>query len=131
MHKFKTRKEDNWQNYLIKAEQFMETALDAFIKENWNSVGLNTVHAVISANDSMTVYLGGIRSASEKHNDAVELLLELSIDKKEAVEFLKHYSWLIGRKNLVEYESRLFYKKEAEDSIKHAERFLEWAKRKL
>ena len=131
MAKIKTRPENNWQNYLTKAEQFLQSATDAFIKENWNAVGLTTVHAAISANDALTSYLAGVRSTSDKHSDAAELLLEHSENKKEAAEFLKHYSWLISRKNLVEYESRLFYKKEAEEALKHAERFLEWTKNKL
>ena len=131
MKNIKTRPEKQWKNYLLKAGQFFESATDAYAKENWNAVGLNTVHAVISANDALTVYLAGIRSASDKHTDAAELLLRHSRDKKETAEYLKHYSWLISRKNLVEYESRLFYEKEAKDSLLRAERFLDWAKEKL
>jgi len=127
----KTITESNWKNYLIKAEQFYETAHDAYDKENWNAVGLNAVHAAISANDAVTVHFNKIRSASEKHSDAITLLLEVLPKDEQAKEYSKHLAWLIGRKNLVEYESRLFYKKEAEDSLKHAERFLQWVKGKI
>lgn len=129
--KIKTRDEINWKNYLIKAEQFFETAEEAYASENWNAVGLNAVHSAISANDAVTVYMKKIRSISEKHSDAIDLLLSVFNNEKEVKEISAHLYWLLNRKNLVEYESRLFYKKEAEDSIKHAERFLKWVKSRL
>ncbi len=131
MTKIKTVSETNWKNYILKASQFLETSLDAFMKENWNAVGLNTVHAVISANDALTTYYNKVRSASEKHSDSVNLLLLILKNDEEAKKASRHLLWLINRKNLVEYESRLFYKREAEEALKHAERFTEWANRKL
>lgn len=127
----KTKNEIIWKNYLIKADQFFETAREAYGSENWNAVGLNAVHSAISANDAITVYLKKVRSASEKHSDAVDLLLIVFNNEKGAREYSSHLLWLLNRKNLVEYEARLFYKKEAEDSIKHAERFLRWVKNHL
>ena len=75
--RIKLEAETGWKNYLIKAEQFNETARDAFQKGNWNAVGLNAVHAAISANDAITVYFKKLRSVSDKHSDAVNLLLEV------------------------------------------------------
>lgn len=129
--RIKLEAETGWKNYLIKAEQFNETARDAFQKGNWNAVGLNAVHAAISANDAITVYFKKLRSVSDKHSDAVNLLLEVLPKNKEAKNFSKHLMWLINRKNLIEYESRLFYRKEAAEALKHAERFLNWASRML
>ena len=126
--KLKITAESNWKNYLAKAEQFNETARDAYQKENWNAVGLNAVHAAISANDAITVYYKKIRSASENHGDAAGLLLETLSGEKDAKQYAKHLIWLISRKNLIEYESRLFYMKEAEAALKHADRFLMWVK---
>ena len=131
MTNIKTRQERNWKNYLIKAKQFFETARDAYFKENWNAVGLNAVHSAISANDGLTSYYGKVRSTSEKHSDSINLLLEVFKNDKESKKYSRHISWLINRKNLVEYESRLFYRKEAEESLKHSERFLFWANSKL
>ncbi|MDP2737070.1 MAG: HEPN domain-containing protein [bacterium] len=131
MINIKTRQESGWKNYLIKAEQFLETARDAYFKENWNAVGLNAVHSAISVNDALTSYYGKIRSISEKHSDSISLLLEVFKNDEESKSHSKHILWLIGRKNLVEYESRLFFKKEAEESLKHAGRFLSWAKSRL
>ena len=131
MTNLKTREETNWKNYLIKAGQFLETARDAYFKKNWNAVGLNAVHAAISANDALCVYLSKSRSVSEKHSDAVILLLQVFKHGVQAKEYSKHLSWLINRKNLIEYESRLFYKQEAEEALVHAERFIKWAKQEL
>jgi len=132
MPKIKISSEPNssWKNYLIKAEQFLVTARDAYSKENWNVVGLNAVHVAISSNDAITVYYGKVRSTSKKHLDALDLLLFLVKDGEAKINS-KHLAWLINRKNLIEYEYRLFYRSEAEDALKHAERFFTWAKTKL
>jgi len=132
MPKIKTSKESNsnWKNYLIKAKQFLTATLDAYLKESWNAVGLNAVHSVISSNDALTAYYGKIRSASKKHSDAPVLLLSL-LKGGEAEKNSKHLVWLINKKNLIEYEYRLFYRPEAEEALKHAERFFAWAETKL
>ncbi len=131
MPEIKFSPESNWKNYLIKAKQFLETAQGAYLKKNWNAVGLNAIHSAISANDALTIYYGKIRSISKKHSEAVSLLLKILKNEKEAERNSKHLLWLINRKNLVEYESRLFFQSEAEEALKHAERFLNWAKSKL
>jgi hypothetical protein len=129
--RIKTKNETSWNNYWLKAGQFLEAARDSHLKENWNAVGLNTVHATISANDALTVYYKKARSASEKHSDSVGLLLETFNHDSDSRKYSRHLLWLIGRKNLVEYESRLFYKREADEALLHADRFLFWAKNKL
>lgn len=131
MTKIKTVEEKNWKNYFIKAEQFLESGRDAFLKKNWNAVGLNAVHSAISANDALIVYHKNYRSASDKHSDSVNLLLEVFNKDADSKKNSSHLLWLINRKNLVEYESRLFYEKEAIEALKHAERFLLWTKEKL
>lgn len=131
MPEVKISLESNWKNYLIKAKQFLETAQDAYFKKNWNAVGLNTVHSAISANDALTVYYGKIRSVDKKHSEAISLLLKVFKNEKDAERNSKHLLWLINRKNLVEYEARLFFQSEAEEALKHAERFLNWTKSKL
>lgn len=124
----KTTKEDKWNNYRLKSVQFLESARDAMVKGNWNSVGLNAVHAAISINDALTTYLKNIRSVSEKHSDAAYLLIDVLDGSLEAKANSKHLIWLVNRKNVIEYEARLFYQGEAEDALKHAERLLSWAK---
>ena len=67
----------NYRIYLQKAEEFYETMHQAKDGDNWNAVGLNGVHCTISSNDALLVFDAGIRSSSEDHNVAVELLSSL------------------------------------------------------
>ena len=127
----RTVKEINWQNYLFKAKQFKNTADDAYVKRSWNSVGLNAVHSAISANDALVVYHTNLRSTSDNHHDAVNLLIKALNNEDDARSNAKHVSWLINRKNLIEYESRLFYENEANEALKHADRFLTWVAGRL
>lgn len=119
------------KNYLIKAKEFFQTANDAYLRNNWNAVGLNAVHSAISANDALIIYQISKRCVSDKHSDAVKLLLFAFAGNKEAKRQSRHLSWLIAKKNIVEYELRLFQKKEATDALKHAERFLNWINSKI
>lgn len=132
MQKIPSKKQNksDFKNYIIKAEEFLLSAQNALFEEKWNAVGLNSVHAVISANDALCIFYKGQRCTSQKHSDAVKFLTFLS-EEHEFKQKAKHLSWLILRKNLVEYESRLFFQKEAIQSAKHAERFIEWVKIKL
>lgn len=126
--KSKTRsaEKNNYINYIKKAQEFSQTMQSAYEGENWNSVGLEAVHAVISANDALLVFFGGIRSTSPDHMDAVRLLTEI-IDTEKARRNSNHLRRVIAKKNVIEYENRLFTRKEAEGVKLHAERFLSWA----
>jgi len=126
----KTINKSQYKNYLQKANEFFSAMRDAYLNEIWNAVALNAVHAAVSANDAFCTYHYGVRCVSPKHADAVKLLISLSKDE-ETKKNSTHLAWLINRKNLVEYEARLFTAKEAETATKHAERFLRWVKSKL
>ena len=125
--KSKTRVADktSYLNYLKKAQEFFQTMQKAYESGNWNSVGLEAVHCAISANDALLVFFGGIRSISPEHMDAVRLLTEI-IDSEEARKNSTHLRRVVAKKNVIEYENRLFTKKEAEGVKLHAERFLSW-----
>jgi len=114
-----------YKNYLRKATEFYETMQDNLIKGKWNAAALNAIHAGISANDALLVYFHGIRSSSPKHDDAVRLLVSLT-KHPDAEKNAAHLRKLIAMKNIVEYESRLFTRHEAEALSKHAERFFRW-----
>lgn len=132
MVKIKTRTVDKnkYKNYLIKTNQFLSSMRNALAENNWNAVGLNAVHAVISANDALCVYYHGVRCVSEKHADAGKILVSL-FNTKEAKEKSIHLIWLINHKNLVEYDDRLFQEKEAKQAAKHTERFIDWVRNKI
>lgn len=117
----------DYANYLKKAAEFHEIMLEGLSKGKWNAVGLNAIHAGISAADALLVFLHGIRSTSPKHDDIIKLITSL-IPHKEAKDKISHLRNLIGMKNIVEYEVRLIDKGEALSLSKHASRFLEWVR---
>lgn len=117
-------------NYLKKALEFYRSMKDALDNELWNSAGLAAVHAGISANDALLVYFHGIRSTSPDHQDAVNLTLSL-LNREDAKEAVGHLRRLISKKNLIEYEGKVFSMSDAEEVAKHAERFINWVKELL
>lgn len=117
----------DYVNHLKKAAEFHEVMLEGLSKGKWNAVGLNAIHAGISAADALLVFSHGIRSASPKHDDVIKLLTSL-ISHKEIKEKSSHLRNLIYMKNIVEYEVRLIDKGEALSLSKHASRFLEWVR---
>lgn len=116
--------------YLKKAEEFHQTMLQAEKEKRWNAVGLNAVHCAISACDAISVFHLGLRSSSEYHEDAVNLLSSVS-NIPDAGQKSKTLSNILAKKNLVEYEDRDFLENEAKSLIKITTRFFDWVKSKI
>ena len=53
--------------YLKKAQEFLRASESSIKFGDWDAVGLNAVHAAISAADALLVYYGGLRSTGESH----------------------------------------------------------------
>lgn len=122
--KIKTEKieRSKYSAYLKKAQDFFDAMHQAYLSNNWNAAGLAAVHCAISSNDALLVYFRGARSISDNHLDAIELLQGCrEIDGIESM--LSRLRRVIGKKNLIEYEARPFSQTEAEEIIKHTERF--------
>jgi hypothetical protein len=115
--------------YLKKAAEFERSMGDAALREDWNAVGLNAVHAVISAADAMTAFYLGERSVGGSHLDVIALLRQLPLD--DAKERAQQAAQVIHEKNVVEFEDVDFDEKSAARIEKQAVRFLEWARLKL
>lgn len=116
--------------YLKKAKEFYQTMYQAEKTENWNAVGLNGVHCVISLIDAILVKYSGVRSTEKDHMAVVDLLAtSLNID--DISQKSQTARRVIAKKNLVEYEARSFIKSEAIDMIKQVQRFYDWAIDKL
>lgn len=117
----------NHINYLKKAAEFHDAMLDSLSKGKWNAVGLNAIHAGISAADALLVFSKGVRSTSPKHDDVIKLISS-SITHRNSAPNIVHLRGLVYMKNIVEYEVRLIDKNEAILLSKHASRFLEWVR---
>lgn len=120
----------DYSNYLKKSAEFHETMQECLSRGKWNAVGLNAIHAGISAADALLVFFHGMRSTSPKHDDIIKLVISL-ISHRDTQSNVSHLRNLIGMKNIVEYEVRLMDKQEALLLSKHATRFLEWVKSML
>ena len=112
--------------YLKKAAEFLASMRQALEAGRWNAVGLNAVHAAISACDAVLVYHTEERSASQDHEAAAYLLASLTKipDVKQKAEALRR---IVEHKNLIAYEDRSFSAHEAAEIAKLTERFLRWA----
>ena len=118
------------KNYLNKARQFstaMHTAIDV---GDWDAAGLNAVHCGLSSNDALLVAMHGVRSSSPSHADSIRLLDSL-VEVKGVKSASTQLQRLIAKKNLIEYEERLFKESEAREAVKNADRFLAWATKAL
>lgn len=113
--------------YLKKAQDFYRAMRRSMDEANWNSAGLEAVHCAISATDALLAHVGGIRSTSQDHSDAVQLLIA-TVGTPEAASNSKHFLRIIEMKNLIEYEARNFTQKEAEVIARHTERYFAWAR---
>ncbi len=127
--KIVTVEKNDYKIFLKKANDFYEIMLIAGDTEKWTAVGLNAVHCAISCCDAILTFHLGIRSASENHMQAVDLLMRLP----PAAEYgeINTFKKIIVKKNLIAYENREFRQTEAIDILKLAERFYRWATSKL
>ena len=117
-----------YANYLAKAEEFLRSAIENASSRRWNAAALSAIHAGIAAADAVLVFERGLRSAGQRHEDVLDLLVGTGEDRSSA---LAHLRRILARKNVVEYESRLFSQREAEEVVQHAERFLAWARTRV
>jgi HEPN domain-containing protein len=130
--KFKTRSvpRGRYEAYLKKSREFLRSAESALALGDWDAVGLNAVHAAISAADALLVYYGGVRSAGDSHHD-VAGLLRLHVRDDQISSKVQTLSKVLGYKHLSAYEDREVTEAEARDAEKLARRFLEWAQARL
>ena len=118
--------------FLKKAKEFYQTMYQAEKAENWNAVGLNGVHCVISLIDALLIRHSGMRSVEEDHMAVVDLINSSLANKIEGVDKKSRTARrVIAKKNLVAYEDRDFLKAEALDLIKHVQRFYDWSTKQI
>jgi HEPN domain-containing protein len=114
-------------NYLRKALEFRHAMNTALAEREGNAAALNAVHCAISAADALCVHVGGKRSSSKNHADAVRLLAELvpgEVGRRQG----DRLAAVLAKKNQVEYEERLFSVDEALNLSKQAERLFDWVR---
>ncbi len=114
--------------FLAKSEQVLEECRSAVAAKRYDAALLTAVHTAISANDAVTVALGGRRSSDPDHRRAADLLEEIAGPSPELRGHARQFRDLLARKSMVEYESRRAAPREAQDGLRRAERFVRWAR---
>ena len=127
---YKTRlaEKSAYMIYRNKAKEFYNTMYQAEKAENWNAVGLNGVHTIISLIDAILVKYSGMRSSEENHMAVIDLLTSSVGNRiKDLAKKSQTAKRVIARKNVIAYENREFSRNDALDMIKQVERFYRWA----
>jgi len=124
MQSKKIRK-DEYLNYLRKAKELESVMQTALLKSNWDAAALNALHAAILANDALLIFFHGIKSNSQKHDDAVKLLTYL-MKSSDAQKYSRHLRKLINEKSVVSYTGKLLSPGKSKELCTHAQRFITW-----
>jgi HEPN domain-containing protein len=115
--------------YITKAEKSLRVAKFALGDEAYDAAIMNAVHSAINALDALTTSSVGKRS-SGSHTEVLSLLKGI-LPSKEYVEIEKQFKPLLGLKNASEYQPVFMTVKDAQNSLKCAERILAKVKAKI
>jgi len=118
-------RKDEYLNYWRKAQELESVMQTALLKSNWDAAALNALHAAILANDALLIFFHGIKSSSQKHDDAVKLLTSL-MKSSDAQKYSRHLRKLINEKSVVSYTGKLLSPGRSKELCKHAQRFITW-----
>ena len=116
------------KGYIIKAEQFYDSALENFQKRRFDVACFDASQAIILANDCFCIAILGKR-ASKDHREAVSLHLEAGrvvsdTSKKEIV------SMGLNKRSEYGYTEKTDKQEETNRLIIRTRRFIDWVKRK-
>ena len=116
-------------NYIIKAEELLNTANDSLKSNRYNSAVTNAIHSSINALDALTTKFKGERG-SDDHTEVFSLVKGI-LSPPEYEEIRKQFVSLIDKKNASEYQPDLMDEDDANKAIKWAERILAKVKAKI
>ncbi len=112
-----------------KSEEFLEMAKLAVQNAKYSSAVTNAIHSAISALDALTTSYKGKR-ASDDHTEALSLVRGI-FAPQEYHEIKKQFTSLMDKKNASEYQPVLMESRDAQYSVKWAERILNKVKTNL
>jgi HEPN domain-containing protein len=115
--------------YLTNAENSLKVSKIALKEGAYDAAVMNAVHGAINALDALTTYFLGKRSSGQHANPPTLTKSIFTPQKQGDIE--KQYKSLISLKNASEYQPDMMNSKEAENSVKAAERILTKVKTKL
>lgn len=118
------RSKDYWRvaTHLMESARALVTLGD---EEYGNAIGICLIHAVISANDAVTINAAEVRSSSEQHADASRLLQEVVNNVPASV--ARAFGAVAQAKFEYEYAGEVLTQAAAKRLLVKAERFYAWA----
>jgi hypothetical protein len=118
------------QQYIEKADHFFHGMELLFydVPSYRSGIGLLAIHSAISLSDAIVVGLTGKKERYQDHAQAAKKLKYLcGSNKISDKQGIKHYEWLLARKNTVAYEEHRFDDNSIRLAVEKAERFNAWA----
>ena len=114
-------------NYLKQAEEFLDSARDNLNAGRFNVAGFNATQSIINANDALTIYFLG-RRASKDHREAIKLHVDVvrEINDSSCRNIIKT---ALDMRSTVGYMGLSTSRKNAENLIRLASKFIEWVKK--
>ena len=112
-------------DYLAKAEEFQRAAARSLAAGDRNAAGVLAIHAGITAADAITIHFLGLRSAGQRHQDALALVAQTAHPRKADVQ--RQLNELISEKKSVEYEGRQISIGDTEKMLKLSARIVDAA----
>lgn len=116
--------------YRRRADSFFGAArdLDALAADvHGPAIGLLAVHGCIALADAVLIAAEGERGTGEDHAEAARRLRKWCFAKGLEDRGVKHFEWLLGRKNHFSYDERVAGDEELKNAKVKMEQFFAWA----
>jgi hypothetical protein len=121
----------DWAGYAAAADEDHAGACLLQDGRKYRSAGILLVHAAIALTDALTIRVGGVRSAGERHQEAIDLVRELLPNTPGLDGAVRHLDAIIREKNRVSYTGDALTGNEISRLRTHYERYASWVKDRL
>jgi len=130
MVKTKEIDKNSYIGYKKKARHAFEAMKLSLDNKLWTAAGREAVFVCINMSDALLALHKGLRNVSKDHMDVVKIISSLlpMADRKNQSNRLRK---VIKLKNLIDYESRDFSEKSANEICQNATRFYNWGEEHL
>jgi HEPN domain-containing protein len=118
-------------NYLKRAHECLSAAQRSLTNKEWNAAAISAIHSAIASIDALCVFYLGVRHTGERHEDVIRLLKTIKLKPEEIEANTKRIKRILSAKNMAEYEERLVFQSEANNSTKDAERLFAFVTSKV
>jgi hypothetical protein len=118
----------DWTIFLAAAEENYLGACALQETRKYRAAGILFVHAAIALTDALTVRSGGVKSAGDRHQEAIDLVREFLPDTGGRSQAMRHLEGILHEKNRVSYTGDTFTAGDIARMRTHYERFASWAK---